>query len=280
MASNESFSNRHPHLDFVGNIVSMFIIATLFIAGVYLSLVMYTHHGNNVVVPNVIGKDYKEAKAILEKAGLRVHVSDTGYVTKLAPDLILDQHIPAGTTVKFNRPIFVTINSDHARMIALPEVIDGSARQAEMKLKGMGFKVGPYKLVSGDRDLVMGVEVSGKKVAMGDRISVETPIILIVGNGDTQEVYNGNDSLDWALELEIQEAESAKEEQARMQRERNQAARVREVRPAEAPRKRPEHEVEVQVEELAPIEPVQEVHHVEAEKIDAPKGKIGEIKVE
>lgn len=189
---------------FWGNIISMMVIALLLVIAVYLSLIFYTHHGNTVIVPNVVGKDFNEAREILKQAGLRVAVRDTGYVTKLAPDLVLDQQIEPGTTVKFNRPIFLTINSDHARILQLPMIIDGSAREARMKLTNMGFKLGKEKRVAGFRDLLLSVEVNGVEVHAGERISVETPLVLVVGNGEVDEHYNGNDSLDWAREYEQQ----------------------------------------------------------------------------
>lgn len=193
---------------FYANLGAMAILLFLTLTAVYLSLTFYTHHGNHVVVPNVIGKDYEEAKELLTKAGLRVHVTDTGYVKSLPANLILDQQIPAGSTVKYNRPVLLTINSDHPQMKQLPEIIDGSARSAEIMLKSMGFKIGKRKLVPGDDDLVMLVEVDGKPVETGQRISVESPIVLVVGNGKVTDIYNGNDSLDWALSLEIQETEA------------------------------------------------------------------------
>lgn len=252
-----------PRLWFWGNIVSMILIGILFSIAVYLSLIFYTHHGNMVQVPNVINKDYKEAKKLLEDAGLRVQVTDTGYMTKLAPNLILDQHIPAGTTVKFNRAIFLTINSDHARLAPLPEIIDGSARSAEIKLKAMGFKVGKRKFVPGDEDLVMSVEVEGKKVMTGDRVSVEAPIVLVVGNGKVVDRYNGNDSLDWALEREIQETESKKEAEKRALRDRLRA----EQKTAPAA---PAAETEaVEAAPAAPAAPVQQA--VPVEKVSAPR---------
>lgn len=213
--------NPKPWWDAVAAVV---IVVLLGIA-VYLSLIFYTHHGNMVTVPNVVGKDYKEAKELLEDAGLRVLVTDTGYETKRDPNLILYQHIPAGQIVKFNRQVFLTINADHPRMKPLPEVIDGSARSAEMKLKAMGFKIGQRKLVPGDEDLVMQVEVGGRVVKEGDRISVEDPIVLVVGNGDVVETYNGNDSLDWAFQRQFEEEEARKEAKERELRERERERR-------------------------------------------------------
>lgn len=251
MASIESFFKKHPVLDFLGNIASMIVMGVLIIIAVYLSLIFYTHHGNTVKVPNVIKKDYKEAKRLLEEAGLRVVVTDTCYETKYPANLILDQHIPAGTTVKFNRQIFLTINSDHARMIALPEIIDGSARQAEMKLKAMGYKLGEPKRVPGDLDLVMGVLVNGKDVSTGHRVSVETPIVLVVGNGETNETYNGNDSMDWVLERQIEDELRLKAEADRDIRARMNAARNA------GPSTLTETPVEVQ---LAPVDPSGPIH--------------------
>lgn len=223
MASIESYFNGHPTRNFWGNIISMVVIAILAIIGVYLSLIFYTHHGNTVVVPNVIGKDYKEAKEILKQAGLRVEVADTGYMTQYPGNLILDQQIPAGSIVKFNRPVFLTINADHPRRIALPSVIDGSARLAEMKLKGMGFKVGTPKRIPGDNDLVMGIEVNGVPVTEGTHISVEDAIVLVVGNGEVDEKYNGNDSLDWVFQIQIQDEERKSELEAQSIRDRLKA---------------------------------------------------------
>lgn len=264
MASNDSIFRKElsPRQWFWGNVVSMIVIGILFSIAVYLSLIFYTHHGNMVQVPNVIGKDYKEAKELLEDAGLRVQVTDTGYMTKLAPNLILDQHIPAGTTVKYNRPIFLTINADHPRQLPLPEIVDGSARSAEIKLKAMGFKVGKRKLVPGDEDLVMSVEVDGKKVETGDRVSVESPIVLIVGNGNVVDHYNGNDSLDWALEREIQETEAKKEAEKRALKDRLQNEQ----------KANQNSEAEGESAEAAPATPSAPVHNtVPTEKISAPR---------
>lgn len=233
-------------------IAAMVVLAVLSIIGIYLSLMFYTHHGNTVKVPKVIGKDIKEARALLEEAGLRVVVSDTDYVKKYAADLILDQSVPAGATVKFNRPVFLTINSNQPRQKPLPEIIDGSARSAEIKLKSMGFKIGQRKLVPGDEDLVMAVEVGGKRVETGQRISIESPIVLIVGNGEVDEKYNGNDSIDWAFHLRIQEEEQLNREASQDIRNRLNARPVvvgGAVKESEAP-----------VEEEHVVAPVTPVH--------------------
>lgn len=261
MAFLQSFFRKQFNPNPCWDVVAAVVIAVLLGVAVYLSLIFYTHHGNMVTVPNVVGKDYKEAKELLEDAGLRVLVTDTGYETKRDPDLILYQHIPAGQIVKFNRQVFLTINAGHPRMKPLPEVIDGSARSAEMKLKAMGFKIGKRKLVPGDEDLVMQVEVGGRVVKEGDRISVEDPIVLVVGNGDVVETYNGNDSLDWAFQRQFEEEEAKKE------------AKERELRERERERRRAEEskDMEHDGKEGTAHSTIAPVHSVQGEKIGPPR---------
>ena len=73
-----------------------------------------------------------------------------------------------------------------------------------MKLKAIGFKMGAVKRIDGDLDLVMRAEVLGREVHFGERISIESPITLVVGNGKTEDYYTGDDSLAWALEREAE----------------------------------------------------------------------------
>ncbi|MCF0235543.1 MAG: hypothetical protein HUK09_02300, partial [Bacteroidaceae bacterium] len=60
-----------------------------------------------------------------------------------------------------------------------------------------GFKLGPVRRVSGDLDWVYAVEVGGKQMMPGDRIPINQPLTLVVGDGGSEDVFNGNDSLDF-----------------------------------------------------------------------------------
>ena len=63
----------------------------------------------------------------------------------------------------------------------------------------LGFKLAATEYVQGDPDWVVDVKVNGKSVKAGDKISVSSPITLVVGVGGNDEEYNGNDSLDYIL---------------------------------------------------------------------------------
>lgn len=187
-----------------GNLLAMGVLTMVLLVGLFVFLAFYTHHGVTVDMPDVTGQRYDVAQRKLEAMGLRVEVSDTGHVTSLAPDVVLEQHIAPGTKIKVNRLVRLTINSATARTIPLPNVIDGSLREAQMKLKAIGFRLGAVRRITGDMDLVYKVEVGGREVHVGDRVSIERPIILVVGDGEAEDYFNGDDSAAWAADMEYQ----------------------------------------------------------------------------
>ena len=112
----------------------------------------------------------------------------------------MDQSIRPGEKVKAGRIIEFTINAASARAVAIPDIADNcSLREAEAKLRVMGFKLTAPKYVTGDKDWVYGIEVNGRNVVKVQRVSVDVPLTLIVGDGNVQDEYNGNDSLDYVI---------------------------------------------------------------------------------
>lgn len=167
-----------------GNIAAMAVVLVLACWGVQLALDIYTHHGEEVIIPNVKHKSFEDARHIMENAGLEVVVTDTGYVKALGPDCILEQSPAAGEKVKTGHIIYVTVNATHSPTISLPDVIDNSSlRDAMAKLTSMGFKLTQPEFVTGEKDWVYGIVAGGKPKQTGDKISVDTPVTIQVGNG-------------------------------------------------------------------------------------------------
>lgn len=82
------------------NLVAMAAVVVLLCVGTSFGLDLYTHHGEAITIPNLKHKSYDDAEQILKSAGLRIEVSDTGYIKSLPPDCILGQTPDPGTTVK------------------------------------------------------------------------------------------------------------------------------------------------------------------------------------
>lgn len=192
----------------VGNCLGMVAAAALLLAGALFLVDKYTRHGEEVEVPNLYGMNEAAAMKKLEALGLSGEVADTGYVYNQAAFAVLEQSVRAGERVKPGRVIGITVNADGPRKIAIPDVAGNcSRREAEDKLRVLGFKLAAPEFVKGDPDWVVGVKVNGCEVACGAKVSVTAPVTLVVGRGGNEEEYNGNDSLDYILNAPVEDFE-------------------------------------------------------------------------
>lgn len=167
-----------------GNLLAMAIVVVALCFGVKYGLEIYTHHGEGIAVPNIKGMKFAEAHYLLEQKGLRIVVSDSGYNRRLPADCILAQSPGLGTNVKSGHTIYVTVNSPSSPTFAIPDIIDNSSvREATAKLTAMGFKLLNPKYVDGEKDWVYGVICRGRRLATGDRVPIDHPLTLVIGDG-------------------------------------------------------------------------------------------------
>lgn len=180
-----------------GNLLAMLLTLVVVIVGVFVFLNFYTHHGETIAVPDLRGQRTEVAMRKLEALGMRGEVVDTGYNPRELADVILDQDLEPGYQVKVNRLIRLTVNAASPRPVTLPDIADNcSLREAKMRLEILGFRLTPIRRIRGDLDWVYAVEARGKEVRKGDKLNVDIPLTLVVGDGAEDEVFNGNDSLD------------------------------------------------------------------------------------
>ena len=166
------------------NLFSMLFVVVLLCWGVKIGIDMYTHHGEEIKIPDVRHKLFSDAEHLLTEKGLRIAVSDTGYVKTLPPDCILEQSPGAGKTVKLGRVVYVVINSSSSPMLTVPDIIDNcSYREARAKLIAMGFKVGPTEYIPGEKEWVYGLKSKGRNLQNGQKVSVNDVIVIQVGDG-------------------------------------------------------------------------------------------------
>lgn len=166
------------------NLLAMLILFIALLVGLSYLAAAYTNHGEKVVVPSLRHKSFDQAKQILKEKGLRIEVSDTGFVKTLPPDCVLEQMLAPGQIVKPGRTVRVIINSTTTPTITLPDIIDNSSlREAMARLSALGFKVGQPQFITGEKDWVYGVLVNGKNVYRGAKIPVDAVLIIQAGNG-------------------------------------------------------------------------------------------------
>ena len=159
-----------------GNLIAMAIVVLALFIGVQFALAIYTHHGEGIEVPNLYGVNYDDAVEQMEKNGVFVVASDTGY-----------------TKVKEGRIIYVTINSSSTPKVKIPDIIDNTSyREAQARLTAIGFHLLEPKTIEGERDWVYGVMANEKPLQNGDLVSIETPIVLVIGSGVKDEDVEGD----------------------------------------------------------------------------------------
>ena len=80
--------------------------------------------------------------------------------------------------------VYLSVNASHSPTITVPDVIDNSSlREAMAKLSAMGFKLTQPEYVDGEKDWVYGLVVKGRHVVAGDKVSIDDPMTIQVGNG-------------------------------------------------------------------------------------------------
>ncbi len=171
-----------------GNILGLVVFITAFITGVMIFISNYTRHGESIEVPDLRGLKPEAAMMRLEALGLSGVVTDTGYVTTKPPYTLLEQSIAPGKHVKIGRTLTFTINGNGARPVLIPDLANNtSVREAEARLRTLGFTQIKYKYIDGDPDWVYSILVKGKEVYKNQRISIDQPVTLVVGKSENPE---------------------------------------------------------------------------------------------
>lgn len=175
-----SFKNNRA---FWLNLIAMPVVVIAVILGVLHWLDVYTHHGESIIVPNVNGLPVKEAQNEFSKKNLRVEIVDSNYVKGILAGAVLEQKPAAGSKVKIGRTIYLTINTGEAPKVTIPDIIDNSSfRQAEARLRALGFKLTEPEYIEGEKDWIYGVKYNGKELTSGEKIPREAVLTLCVGD--------------------------------------------------------------------------------------------------
>ena len=190
----KEFFRKFCSLYLWGNLLAMGLVLTALGFGVKFGLEAYTHHDESVDVPNLAKMKASDARRLLAEKGLELMVSDSGYNKQLPADCILAQSPNSGMKVKLGRTIYVTVNSPSSPTFPIPDVVDNSSyREAEARLTALGFKLLPPKRITGERDWVYGILCRGRRVNTGDQVPIESPLTLLIGNGQ----YGEDDDIDY-----------------------------------------------------------------------------------
>ncbi len=163
-------------------------VGLLMLFGLSSWLDHYTHHGESVKVPNVIGQYADAAIDNIEQSGLHAMVIDSVYTEAVPRGAVIEQLPEGNLPVKYGRNVYLTVNAKSVRMIQMTDIYEFSSRQARSRLVEKGFIVDSIHYVPNEfDDLVLKTTLSGHPLdsdAMlaGEEFPWHTHVILHVGS--------------------------------------------------------------------------------------------------
>ena len=168
------------------HVLSMLCIVSVIIWLFFkLALPVITKHGQTIIVPNLKGIDIQEAAKILTSRQLKYKImEDIIYLPTYPTSAVLEQYPKPGTHVKEGRSIYITINALHPPQVSMPNLIDGSIRNAYITLKSKGLT---YNTITYIPDIAKNAVLQqwhdGKPIAAGTSLAQGSKIDLVVGTG-------------------------------------------------------------------------------------------------
>lgn len=150
---------------------------------VYFSLGVYTRHGTGIPVPQLKGMQVEKAMQLLKDQGFEYKI-DSVYVPDKSPGAVVEQDPDAGTNVKENRTIYLTVVTRLAPPVSMPDLTPYTYREAVATLSNYGLKVGDTTYKSDiARDRVLEMRFAGQPLLPNSKIPQGSRIDLVLGNG-------------------------------------------------------------------------------------------------
>jgi beta-lactam-binding protein with PASTA domain len=155
----------------------------------YVYLPTITNHGETITVPNIEGMKFEELENFLGTRNLRYEVNDSSYSEEAQPLSVLKQYPAAGSKVKENRVIYISINRVTPPTVPMPDLVNGSLINAEVQLKSNELKRGRIQIVRGPfLHVVKEMKFQGETIEPGTRIRKGSAIDLVVYDGGTNDM--------------------------------------------------------------------------------------------
>ena len=169
---------------FFRNIIILLVILTsgFFILNSVLN--NFTHHGENISVPDLRGLRVSKLDSILVNHNFHFKIVDSLYDAEMVPGTVLDQDPAPNSKVKENRTIYLTINAVQPPDVKMPDLVDVSFRQAEAILQSFGLVTGEVVYRSDlAKNAVLEQIYKNRNIKSGTLIPKGAVIDLVLGDG-------------------------------------------------------------------------------------------------
>lgn len=176
------------------NILIIGVVAALGLWICYISIALFTKHGQKDIVPNVENMSYTDAIKKLHAAGFKIDIRDSLFREDVRPGFVIEQFPKAKSVVKPGRKIFLYINAVNPKQVEIDngtnrneDALKGvSLRQGLSRLEELGFKKVQIVKVLGENDCIVKILSNGRTVKKGDKVPINSKIIVEVYDGRLQ----------------------------------------------------------------------------------------------
>ena len=183
--STNNFFSRFP---IVKHLFLMLLVSVVIMIGVYFFLKIYGRHGQEISVPEIVGKNIDELNTFPQSSQLNYIIIDSVFVANSKGGIILSQDPIAHEKVKEGRKIYLTISSYRPEKIHVPDIIDMTVRRAITELDGAGLECGKLTFVESDfKNAVLERYHNGRMVSENTKVEKGSYIDLTVGLGSVEE---------------------------------------------------------------------------------------------
>ena len=170
---------------FVAQVLAAMAIVAVIAFLFFHWITFVTNHGNEITVPNLAKLNEDQVEEKLNELDLDYEIIDTIDYNPNFPKLTVAQQEPtAGSKVKGGRTIYIKLNAATFKMVAVPDLIEKTYRQAVPTLKAVGLQEGTIKYIPYiGKDMVLEIWMNGKKIKAGTRVLKASKIDLVLGDG-------------------------------------------------------------------------------------------------
>ncbi len=172
---------------FTKNVYLAVIAILLLVFAVSLCLNVITRHNVELEVPSFENMTVAAAEQVAKSHNLRVEVIDSIHNPRLKAGSVFKQNPKAGSKVKKNRRILLTINGLSPKMVPMPYLEGYSLRQAQTELEAAQLVLGKLVYVEDiANNNVIKQFYKGRRIKPGTLIPAESEISLEVGRNSEQ----------------------------------------------------------------------------------------------
>ena len=141
----------------------------------------------------------------LHEASFKTEISDSVFRDDIQPGYVLEQTPAPNAKVKPGRTVYLIINAVNPKQVAVNNIEGISLRQGKALLQGLGFKEKNIKVVyrlGKYENLIQSVRVGGKKLRPGQRVPINSTIVLEVSDGKVDRLTDSLLNVEYGMEYD------------------------------------------------------------------------------